>query len=256
MRSVIRYILPVLFAFAVVTSSCTGRRGKAEHRNIIPENDLILILTDTYLADGLLSLPEFNYKYIVGDTLASYIDIIKGYGYTKEQMDRTIRYYFIKKPKQLIKIYDKVLGKLSEMESRVDKELPFAGSRELNIWPGKSVYSYPDHSSENMNSLDFPVSFKGVLNLKFTITIFPDDQSTNPSPGLFFSHIDSAGNEKRVFFSKFPYLKDGHPRTYNFRLNQNFPDPVRLKGWFINHEGMSPYRDMHFRVENIIMMRY
>jgi len=256
MRSFFRFILPALLAIALIAGSCTGRRAKAEHRNIIPEKDFILILTDVYLADGLLSLPELNYKYCVGDTIASYIEIIKGYGYTKQEMDRTIRYYFIKKPKEFIKIYDKVLGKLSEMESRVDKELPFAGTRELNIWPGKSFYSFPDHSIENTNSLDLPVNFKGALNFKFTITIFPDDQSTDPCPGLFFSHTDSAGNEEKVFFPKIPYLKDGQPRTYNFHLNQSLPDPVRLKGWFIYQEGLTPLREMHFRVENIFLMRY
>jgi len=255
MRSFIRYIAPLLFAAVVIAGSCTGRRSKAEHRNIIPEKDLILILTDAYLADGLLALPEINYRYSVGDTLESYIEIIEGYGYTKPEMDKTMRYYFIKKPKELIKIYDKVLGNLSEMESLVDKELPGAGIREMNIWPGKTSYSYPDPAGEDPEGFDFPIASKTRLNLKFTITIFPDDQSVDPRPGLYLSHTDSVGNQERLSFSKVPFLKDGKPHTYNFSIVLNLPDPVRLKGWFIDREGTTPDREMHFRVENIILLR-
>jgi len=255
MRSFIRHIFTILIAVAIIAGSCTGRRSKTDHRNLIQEKDLIRILTDVYLADGLLALPEINYKYSVGDTLESYIEIIEGYGYTKPEMDKTMRYYFIKKPKQLVKIYDKVLGNLSEMESLVDKELPNAGIREMNIWPGKPFYSYPGPDPEDIDGLDLPFSFKGTVNIKFTITIFPEDQSADLRPGLFFSHTDSAGNQEKILFSKVPYMKDGKPHTYSFNIVQNLPDPVRIKGWFLNREGIAPSREMHFRVENIIMLR-
>jgi hypothetical protein len=256
MRSVIRHIITALIAVAIIVGSCTGRRSKTEHRNLIQEKDLIRILTDVYMADGLLSLPEINYKYSTGDTLESYIEIIEGYGYTKPDMDKTMKYYFIKKPKELVKIYDKVLGNLSEMESMVDKELPGAGIREMNIWPGKPFYSYPGQTPEDIDGLDLLFRHKGPVNFKFTITIFPDDQSADLRPGLFFSHTDSAGIEQKVVFSNVRYLKDGQPHTYSFNLVQNLPDPVRLKGWFINREGISPDREMHFMVGNIIMLRY
>ena len=103
--------------------SCSGRRSKAEHKDIIPVDDLTSILTDSYLADGLLAIPEIRYKFNDGDTLQSYIDIVEDHGYTKDDMDRTMRYYFIRKPKKLVKIYDKVLGDLSEMESIADRDL-------------------------------------------------------------------------------------------------------------------------------------
>ena len=72
-----RYIILILIAFSVAAGSCTGRKNKAEHKNIIPEKDLILILTEVHMADGLLSLPEIRYKFTQGDTLKSYIDIIE-----------------------------------------------------------------------------------------------------------------------------------------------------------------------------------
>jgi hypothetical protein len=255
MRSITRHILPVFVAFLIVAGACAGRKNKAEHKNIIPEKALISILTDVYLADGLLTLSEINYKFSQGDTLSSYIDIIEGYGYTKPQMDKTMRYYFIKKPKKLIKIYDKVLGGLSETESMVDKEYSKVMGERQNLWPGKPFYSYPDPTGEDSAWLDFPLSYAESYRLKFTFTIYPDDQSVNPHLDLFFSHSDTCGNEKRSSISTLPYIKDGHPHTYNILLVQKLTPPIRLKGWFINQQITAPYREKHFRVKNIILSR-
>jgi hypothetical protein len=255
MKPMTRYILTVFVASLIMAGACTGRKNKAEHKNIIPEKDLISILSDVYLADGLLSLSSINYKFSQGDTLSSYIDIIKGYGYTKSQMDRTMRYYFIKKPRKLIKIYDRVLGGLSETESKVDKEYSKVMGEGQNLWPGKSFYSFPDPAGEDSTWIDFPLNYAPAYHLKFTLTIYPDDQSVNPHLDLFFSHSDTAGNEKRIKISTLPYIKDGKPHAYNILSIHKLPPPISLKGWFINLEETAPYREKHFRIENIILSR-
>jgi len=255
MRHITRYVFPVLIAFLITAGSCSSRKNKAEHKDIIPEKDLISILTDAYLADGMLTLPDINYKFSRGDTLSSYIDIIENHGYTKSKMDRTIRFYFIKKPKKLIKIYDKVLGGLSVNESIIDKEYSKVMGEGQNFWPGKSFYSYPDPDGYDSTGLDLPVSYDQSYRLKFALTVYPDDQSVNPRLDLYFSHSDTAGNEKRSNISTLPYIKDGRPHTYNILLKQKLSPPIRLKGWFINQEESAPYREKHFRVDNIILSR-
>lgn len=250
-----RYLFIVLIAFSVLAAACTGRRNKAEHKGIIPEKDLTSILTEVHIADGLLSLPEIKYKFSKADTLGTYVDIFKKYGYTKQQMDRTMRYYFMKKPKKLIKIYDNVLGRLSEMESRVDKELLVFKAGQSNLWPGEAFYSLPDPGSNDTAMVDFSSGFYGTLYLKFTLTIYPDDQSTNPKMGLYFSKTDSAGKETRVSFSPVRFIKDGHSHNYSFTLVQNLTGTVSLKGWFVDQQGVGPGRIYNQRVENIILTR-
>lgn len=256
MKLFIRYILPAIAAVAITAISCSGRKNKAEHKNTIPEKDLISILTDIYLADGLLALPEVRYLYARGDSMSSYIDIIEGYGYTKPQLDRTMRYYFVRRPNKLIKIYDKVLGGLSEMESLVDQELPAIRAGELNIWPAEFFYSCHGKSEHNPCRIDHPIDKYGRYHLKFTITIFPDDQSINPSLGLFLSHSDTSGIEETVHFTTLPYLKDGKPHTYKISLIPELSHPMRLKGWFIRNDGSAPWLEQHYRVENIILSPY
>jgi hypothetical protein len=251
-----RYILPVLIIFSILAFSCAGRKNKAVHKDIIPEKDLISILTDVHIADGLLALPKINYIYLSGDTLTSYIDIIEKHGYTKDQMDRTMRFYFIKRPKKLVKIYDKVLGTISEMESRVTKELPaFYANKEVNVWPGKQFYSIPDFRGQDTAWFDFPVDFAGAYILKFSMTIFPDDQSAKPQSGVYFLHSDSTGYEKRIYFPPVNYIKDGRPHNYEITLKQDLPAPLRLRGWFVDQEDQAPFIERHIFVDNIDLIR-
>lgn len=252
-RSVILNILYAFIVVAYVTGSCSGRKNKAEHRDIIPDRDLVSILTDAYLADGLLTLPGLFYKYSRNDTLTSYLDIIENHGYTKVQMDRTMRFYFVRKPKKLIRIYDQVLGRVSEMDSRIDRELPGFRMSGMNIWPGKLHYLYPGPAIRDSASFDFPINYYGMLDLKFTITVFPDDQSVKPQLGLYFSKSDTSGNEQRIYYSTLPFLKDGQPHTYKISVFQNLQAPVRLKGWFIDEEGKAPYIEKHYMVNNIVL---
>lgn len=250
-----RYILPVLLVCIVTAAACNGRKSKAVHNDIIPEKDLTSILTEAYLADGLLSIPEIRYKFTEGDSLESYIDIIERHGYTKPMMDKTMRYYFVRKPKIMLKIYDKVLGQLSEMESIVDRDLQKFGVRQMNIWPGEQFYSFFGTHDKETAYIDFQSNFYGTLSLKFTLAIYPDDQSSDPVLGLWFSQTDSAGIEKRISFPPLPFVKDGHPRDYNITLVQTLPGTVSLRGWFIDQQNISPLRDNNYWVDNIILMR-
>ena len=116
----VRIILIVL-AVLIIAPGC--RHGnKSGGKGLIPEKDFIAILKDSYLADGILSLPQMRDLYLVKDSVSNYIDIIKNHGYTYEEMNNTIRYYFMNKPKQMIKIYDMIQEKFTEIESQVIKK--------------------------------------------------------------------------------------------------------------------------------------
>jgi hypothetical protein len=247
------YISLFIFTFIVAVGSCSGRKSKTEHKDIIPEEDLISILTDAYITDGLLTLPKVNQSYSTRDSLAAYTNVIEKHGYTKEMMDRTMRLYFIKRPKNLIKIYDKVLGGLSEMESRLEKYNPTLKNAGGNLWKGKSFYLCPDPSGADTAWFDYPISYSRILNLKFTITIYPDDQSINPCSGIFIQSADTIKTHKREYFPKFAFVKDGQPHTFTSTIILKEEPPVKIKGWFIDLENQAPFPEKHFIVENIIL---
>lgn len=248
-------LLTISIAVVLLAASCAGRKNKVTHKNIIPEKDLVSILTEVHLADGLLSIPQINYMYSDRDTLSPYIDIIQKHGYTKADMDRTIRYYFIKRPKKLIRIYDKALGALSEMEARVDKEMPALMSGELNLWQGKSYYSLPFSSGKDTTWFEFLIYYPGVYSLQYTLTMYPDDQTLNPHPDIFYCPSDSVEYAKRKYLSVPPYIKDGQPHKYNAVLTLNKTGSVWLMGWFIDHETQSPSLEKHYTINDISLKR-
>jgi len=252
MISVRRHIIPVLLIIMMAAVSCSGRRNKAEHKNLIPADDLTLILTDAYLADGLLIIPEIWLKFSESDTLQAYNDIIKNHGYTKEEMDRTMRYYFIRKSKKLVKIYDKVLGNLSEMESIADKELLTVNSKNLNIWPGERFYHLPGPDSSDIPWIDLSGEFYGTFHLSFTLTIYPDDQTVDPHIGFWFSQTDSGGNEKRKSLNPIILLKDGRPHSYRLTLVNPFQGQSRLRGW-VTGEAPAPSLFYHQWISNVVL---
>jgi hypothetical protein len=251
----LKYIYIYLSIFIIIASfdACSGRKSKAEHKDIIPEEDLINILSDIYITEGLLSIPRISNDFSKPDSLIPYINVIEKNGYTKDLMDRTMRYYFIKRPKKLIKIYDQVLGRLSEMESRLVRSSPALADSGGNLWRGKSLYSSSDTLNHDTLWFELPAGYSRFYTLKFTITLYPDDQTINPRTGVFIQTVDTAKSKKRVYFPAIAFIKDGQPHSYNGTITVNEPLPLSVKGWFINLENQAPSTERHFIIENIIL---
>lgn len=241
----------LLLITLIVVFSCTGRKNKAEHRDIIPEKDLVSILAETHLADGLLTLPKIRYMYSNLDTLGAYNDICEKYGYNREQLERTMRLYFMKKPKKLIKVYDRVLGILSEMESRIATQNTISISQSVNLWKGKQVICFNSILNEDTTWFNIPAHVTGIYTLKYRLTIYPDDQTIDPRPGSFFSFPDTTSQAGRQYTRSVGFIKDGLPHDYVQSIVISGRAPEGLKGWFIDHEGQNISSEKHYKIENI-----
>src|SRR5664280_3250232 len=186
-----RFGFLILIFLSLIAGSCSGRKPKLDKKNLIPEKELVSLLTDIHIADGLLVLPKINFWASSLDSISSYYQIIEKHGYTKELMDKTMKYYFLNDPKKLNKIYDQVLGILSEMESHVEKDSNVLLARNSNLWPGKDFYSIPSLSGNDSTMFDITLSRSGYYALSFSATLFPDDQSVNPRASLYSSSSDT-----------------------------------------------------------------
>lgn len=247
----IKKLLTALVIVLAVSVSCTSRKGRAEHKNLIPEEELIPILTDLYLTDGILSIPKIRLQFQQADSLAPYKDIIARYGYDKETMDRTMRFYFVRKPKKLIRIYDRVLSNLSEMESKYQNQMPAVEQKRGDLWAGKDFYHIAGQAEPDSLNLSTLVRRQGKYTLQFTLTIFPDDRIPDPSMGLYFCSPDSLATGKRYYYESFPYFRDGRPHRYIADLPLKTSEPMVLRGWFLDMEGFSSDIPVHQIVEDI-----
>lgn len=247
----IRFILPALIIFAIVAGSCAGRKSRSERKGLIPENTLVDVLTDVYLADGLLTLPRMRYVVSAKDSLATFADAIGKYGYTMDDMEKTLHYYFVKKPKSLIRLYDLALGRLSEMESRFVREAVLVRLRMEDMWPGEKSYLLPDPFGDDPDGLDLELKESGTFSLSFSLTIHPDDQTIDPVSGLFLYYPERPDSLQIDQFSTLRFIKDG--REHNYSILKTIPRgaTVFLRGWFVDYQNQHPGIEKHISVRNI-----
>lgn len=242
-------VISVLFAILIV--SCFKNKEEPRYRNIIPEETFISILEELHLSNGLFAIPTIKTRYLENDTSRIYIEIIESHGYSKESMDTTLQYYYIKKPKKLIKIYDQILGELTEMQARLEienqdpiKDLP-------NHWPYSLSCQVP--SGDDRKNCDFELELipPGTFILEFTATVYPDDQSFNPCFTASLIYTDTPDFKKNKSLDELRYIKDGHPHRYRITGSLSGEEPVILKGGFYNYFSDPDYGITHARIEDI-----
>lgn len=246
-----RSILLILIIILMMAGSCSGRKSKVNKKNLIPEKEMVSIMTDIYLANGLLSLQSINYRYSLLDSVNAYIQIIEKHGYTKEKVDKTMEYYFFNDPKGLNKIYDQVLGKLSEMESLMAKEITKIQIVTTKLWTGKDFYAIPSVNGDDSCRFDVHLLISGYYTLSFSVTLYPDDQSVNPRLTAFLTPIDSIDSVKKVYMKYLNYLKDGRSHNYSYTFHVPDNKKLNLSGWLYDFENIYSGQQKHIKIENI-----
>ena len=236
---------------SMMAGSCSGRKSKINKKNLIPEKEMVSVMTDIYLANGLLSLQSIIYKYSLLDSINAYRQIIEKHGYTKEKMDKTMEYYFFDDPKGLNKIYDQILGKLSKMESLIAKEFSKVQVVTTRLWTGKESYSIPSLNGNDSTRFDVSLLKPGNYTLSFSATLYPDDQSVNPGPTAFMIPIDSIDSGKKVYVQYLKYLKDGRSHNYSLTFHVPVNEKLHLRGWLYNFNNISSGQNKHIKLENI-----
>lgn len=113
------YKIFVVTVMLMIMSCGDSENEKPSRKMRIPEDKLVRILTDTYLTAGMMDLISMRETWAQRDSIQNYADVIESHGYTYEQFETTMRYYFTGKPRKLSRIYDRVTGNLLELETEV-----------------------------------------------------------------------------------------------------------------------------------------
>lgn len=247
---VIQYAFFVMILISLMNFSCSGPGARVDKKNLIPEKDLVSLLTDVHIATGLLGIPSIDARFSTFDSTDTYNQVIEKHGYSKVTMDKTLKYYFLHNPKKLNKIYDQVLGILSDMETRASKDYLVEQARLSNFWRAKDFYAEPSFTKNDTLSFDIELTRPGVYNLIYTCTLFPDDQSINARAVAYSISADSIENGSPKFIRSPNYLKDGRPHTYSLSFSVRYDTKHFLRGWFFDCV-YSPETKNHFKIENI-----
>ncbi|HNY58647.1 MAG TPA: DUF4296 domain-containing protein [Bacteroidales bacterium] len=232
--------------------SCGNTENKKPSRKMrIPDDRLAAILTDTYLTAGIMDLFAMRDTWAQRDSIQNYIDVIESHGYTYEQFETTMRYYFMSKPRKLSRIYDRVTGNLLELETELMTQQSAVKPSEKNLWPGKPDYRLPEEFTRDPVWFDIPVDKPGEYILKADIRVFEDDKSLNPRVTVYFSYRDSAGEEKRDYWQEVFLVKDGQIHNIQIKHTLDTIPDARLRGWLLNHDNQSGKWEKHARISNI-----
>lgn len=242
-----RSLLLIALLFII---SCTGRRTEVDRSDIIPEKVFTEIITDMYLADGLLSVSSVHSWYNPSDSIAAFVDIIENYGYTKARFDQTFRFYFIKKPKKLVRIYDNALATLSEIESRNVQEFSQYQDQLNQIWKGKNLII--SGTDDTMFDVDF--FHLGTFKLSLTLTLYPDDQTAAPRFFGYISHKDSIDSGRRTYLNSLDYIRDGVPHRYSTTIEIPSASMLHLRGWLIYDDSTHSMLKRNYIIEDITIV--
>ncbi|HEX2921112.1 MAG TPA: DUF4296 domain-containing protein [Bacteroidales bacterium] len=249
MRRYIKIIASL--AIVMVTLSCSSRKNEADKSDIIPEKKMTDLIVDLYLTDGLLLNPNVKGWYNATDSLSEYDQVLKNHGYTKEYFDRTIRYYFIKRPKKLQDIYENALAKLSEMESKTQLEVKRAQNKLRNAWHGGDYFAWPGKNGDDSTSFDVFIQHQGSYTAQFVITLYPDDQSINPRFFGYMINADSLETGKRRYLNSINFIKDGQPHKFAYTFYSSGFSKYKFKGSFFYHDNMYRQINKHVIIEDI-----
>ena len=219
---------------------------------LIPENALVDILTDIYLADALMDVSSVRQIYRYRDTISTQRDILNQYGYTTAQMDSTLKYYFIYKPKRLENIYDKATGRLLEMEATITgAKTADTTSQKTNLWNGNASYLFPDDYDTDSIAFSIPLKGRGLYHFSASYQLFPDDESIDPMVVINFNIFTADKSRKIISWEPYKLKKDGKTTLVTLEKELDVSSGGSLTGYLFYHSNKNENWHKHARIMNI-----
>lgn len=221
--------------FTIILIGCSGNP-------IIPKKDMVLILEQIYITDGVVSISESSLGF--KDSIAYYEPILNKYGYTTSEFDSSIKYY-AQRTEELDEIFDKVILELSKQQeqfakdsSNIEAPIDSVIKSENNLWPHKTKWDMTiDHTNNPSLSFSIPVVGNGIYTVSFGAQVFPQDKSEETRTYLYFYYDDKSptGNRSNVI-SEY-YIKDSTSRSFKYKLELKDSLVTHLNGALYEHGG-------------------
>ena len=109
----------IFLAILATICACNPQhKPKGDFGKVIPQDSMILIITDLYIIDAMLTTAVNNKKVNANQTPDYYSYFFVKHNITKERFDNSIKYYSQNK-QALLKIYNEVLDRLILSQSTI-----------------------------------------------------------------------------------------------------------------------------------------
>jgi hypothetical protein len=237
--------------FLLLSGAVTSCLKDKSKEGLIPEKTFSAILSDVYLANGMLSMSAIRDAYARKDSINAYVDIVNSYGYSYEQMEKTLSYYFREDPKRLVRIYDRIDEKLSRIEMDVTMQQDNALATIAAKMKRNHIFNLPDPEFTGKPDFSFDIFPPGIFTLEFSVTLYPDDPSVNPSFVAWYSSAKGADSARCRYMLPVRYFRDGLPHVYSVKGHIEGKEKSVLKGFYLDYENnLAPSR-LHADIVNL-----
>ncbi|MDX9929037.1 MAG: DUF4296 domain-containing protein [Bacteroidales bacterium] len=254
-----RRSVPALALMMAVTmlafTSCGGRKSDTDRKELIPAAEMVTLLAELYLTDGLMAVPEVFIVHQEKDSLKVYEEVVGNHGYTLGQVDKTLEYYFINNPKKLQKMYNEALSRLTELESMAQAETEREVPVIENLWPGRLSFALPEDGITEKIYFDYSLRDTGMYTLSISVILFPDDQSVNPRITVWFWKPDSTEAGTSFYWNETPLQKDGNAHYHTISAYTPDSSFTNIRGWLLNHDPKEGRWEKHARIESVRLIR-
>lgn len=248
----VKRILYLFLAISTIWACSTDPVKKPDRELLLSENKLVSVLTETYLAGGVLDVPAVRSTWGLRDSIQNYTDILESMGCTKEQLDATLYYYFASKPKKMARVYDKVIANLMSLEESVRQPVQTTQKpANDNLWTGKSSYLFPDDYAKDPIWFDIRIDSSGIYTLKADCVVYPDDKSLDPRVTVYFSTRDATGRETQDYWDEVKLEKNGKFQKIEMSKAITIYGETHIEGWLMNHTNQQGIWEKHARIRNI-----
>lgn len=247
----LRNLFLILITITAIATGCkTGNKPEKPTPFLKPEK-LATVLTDMYLSDGLLNIPKVREDFFMKDTISAYLDVLGGYGLTRDQFEANLDYYFVKEPKKFQSVYDRVLANLSNMQAENSAKRTEIPDTKRNLWNGKLAYRLPDDAITDPIEFSIETSGTGIYTVRARVTVFEDDQSENLTAYVYFWYDDGTEDGYVEEWDMFVYEKSGRSQNISLKRQLSNPKVTHIRGRLLDHSVKTGHWEMHSSVSGI-----
>ncbi|MDR0559453.1 MAG: DUF4296 domain-containing protein [Prevotellaceae bacterium] len=213
-------IIPTLLLISLISCS-----------RYVPDSVLVDILYEMYLCDAVIASKGVPNE----DSVKIYGQAVKKYGYSIEEIRKTLLHYAEKQDK-LTLIYSD-LSKKIEQEKQIYKPLARIEKLSSNIYTGTdSITSYSTFHTKR--PIDILLEEKGVYYISANYFFYKDDSTKNPTISVWLEssvNKDSTAQKQEIALTKDTVAKD-----YMLRIEFKDEKYNRLKGYWLNFDENQP----------------
>jgi hypothetical protein len=112
----------VLASLIVLLASGCGDKKQIRGKEFIPRDDMVELMLDIHLLDGITNDVKYYRKYNPNDSIDLYGLTFEDHGYHRAIFDSTLQEYS-RFPHLLDELYDEIMMRLNMMQDQLDQEV-------------------------------------------------------------------------------------------------------------------------------------